>query len=126
MTDLPSPFCGLVISTVRSAPAPSAWASRVRSERYCSAASDFGASAATSSGFRFAVKSTIASSTGATPKPLVAAAGAMTADAAGTVTDSAVTEAWAAGGSVEPDQPAGPHDGAFALGLLENVLDAAH
>ena len=50
--DLPSLFCGLVTITVRRLLAPSACARRVRSWRYCSEASDFGASPATSSELR--------------------------------------------------------------------------
>ncbi len=47
---LPSPFSGLVITIARTARPCSACSIRVRSERYCSAASECGASAATSRG----------------------------------------------------------------------------
>ena len=47
---LPSPLFGLVMAMVRSARPLSARLMRVRSERYCSAASDVGASAATRCG----------------------------------------------------------------------------
>ena len=49
---LPSPLFGLVMTIARTARPFSARLMRVRSDRYCSAASDCGASAATSRGSR--------------------------------------------------------------------------